>query len=83
MKKNRDPRWDEEFTFTLEEPPTNDRMHFEVVSTSSRMGLIHPKVQLITNKHIKKYDIYIYRYILSVIKGFFFLHPSLLLDDST
>ncbi|KVI07324.1 C2 calcium-dependent membrane targeting [Cynara cardunculus var. scolymus] len=46
VKKNRDPRWDEEFAFTLEEPPTNDRMHFEVVSTSSRMGLIHPKESL-------------------------------------
>ncbi|XP_071713812.1 synaptotagmin-2-like [Rutidosis leptorrhynchoides] len=46
VKKNRDPRWDEEFTFTLEEPPTNDKMHFEVVSTSSRMGLIHPKETL-------------------------------------
>ena len=28
----------------LEEPPTNDRLHVEVVSTSSRMGLLHPKV---------------------------------------
>lgn len=46
VKKNRDPRWGEEFSFTLEEPPTNDRMHFEVVSTSSRMGLIHPKETL-------------------------------------
>lgn len=47
VKKNRDPRWDEEFSYTLEEPPTNDRMHFEVVSTSSRLGLLHPKVQRI------------------------------------
>ena len=46
IKKNRDPRWEEEFQFTLEEPPTNDRIHVEVVSTSSRMGLLHPKVQL-------------------------------------
>lgn len=49
MKKNRDPRWEEEFTFTLDEPPTNERMHLEVVSTSKRMGLIHPKVQWILN----------------------------------
>lgn len=28
----------------LDEPPTNDRLHVEVVSTSKRMGLLHPKV---------------------------------------
>lgn len=44
VKKNRDPRWDEEFTFMLEEPPVKDRMHVEVLSTSSRIGLLHPKV---------------------------------------
>jgi hypothetical protein len=44
VKKNRDPRWEEEFEFMLEEPPTKDRLHFEVVSASSRMGLLHPKV---------------------------------------
>lgn len=44
VKKNRDPRWEEEFQFTLEEPPTNDRLHVEVVSASSRIGLLHPKV---------------------------------------
>ncbi|KAL6316503.1 hypothetical protein AAG906_018206 [Vitis piasezkii] len=46
IKKNRDPRWEEEFSFMLEEPPTNDRIHVEVVSTSSRMGLLHPKETL-------------------------------------
>ncbi|CBI19897.3 hypothetical protein VitviT2T_027910 [Vitis vinifera] len=46
VKKNRDPRWEEEFQFMLEEPPTNDRIHVEVVSTSSRMGLLHPKETL-------------------------------------
>ncbi|XP_043709297.1 synaptotagmin-1 [Telopea speciosissima] len=46
LKKNRDPRWEEEFTFTLEEPPTNDKLHVEVISTSSRMGLLHPKETL-------------------------------------
>ncbi|KAI8548957.1 hypothetical protein RHMOL_Rhmol07G0313900 [Rhododendron molle] len=46
VKKNRDPRWEEEFQFMLEEPPTNDRIHVEVVSTSSRMGLLHPKEAL-------------------------------------
>ncbi|KAL3639048.1 Synaptotagmin-2 [Castilleja foliolosa] len=43
VKKNRDPRWDEEFQFLLDEPPSNDRVHVEVVSNSKRMGLIHPK----------------------------------------
>lgn len=47
VKKNRDPRWEEEFQFMVEEPPTNDRLHVEVVSTSSRMGLLHPKVSLL------------------------------------
>lgn len=28
----------------LEEPPVNDRVHMEVVSTSTRIGLLHPKV---------------------------------------
>ncbi|XP_049402914.1 synaptotagmin-1-like isoform X2 [Solanum stenotomum] len=46
VKKNRDPRWGEEFTFVLEEPPVNDRLHMEVVSTSTRIGLLHPKETL-------------------------------------
>ncbi|MBA0575081.1 hypothetical protein Golob_027647 [Gossypium lobatum] len=46
IKKNRDPRWDEEFQFRLEEPPTNDRLHVEVYSTSSRIGLLHSKESL-------------------------------------
>ncbi|KAJ4823638.1 Synaptotagmin-2 [Turnera subulata] len=46
VKKNRDPRWEEEFQFMLEEPPTNDKIHVEVISTSSRMGLLHPKETL-------------------------------------
>lgn len=44
VKKNRDPRWEEEFQFMLEEPPINDRLHVEVCSSSSRIGLLHPKV---------------------------------------
>lgn len=46
VKKNRDPRWEEEFTFVLEEPPVNDRVHVEVVSASTRIGLLHPKETL-------------------------------------
>ncbi|OIW05649.1 hypothetical protein TanjilG_23435 [Lupinus angustifolius] len=45
IKRNRDPRWEEEFGFTLEEPPTNQRLHVEVISTSSRK-LIHQKESL-------------------------------------
>lgn len=49
VRKNRDPRFNEEFNFMLEEPPkAHDRLHVEVVSTSSRMGLLHPKVQITT-----------------------------------
>ncbi|KAL7118540.1 hypothetical protein ACP275_02G008500 [Erythranthe tilingii] len=46
IKKNRDPRWEEEFTFVLDEPPVKDKMHLEVLSTSSRIGLLHPKETL-------------------------------------
>ncbi|KZV39724.1 synaptotagmin-2 [Dorcoceras hygrometricum] len=46
VKKSRDPRWEEEFQFTLDEPPTNDKIHVEVISTSKRMGLLHPKETL-------------------------------------
>ncbi|GFS35987.1 calcium-dependent lipid-binding (CaLB domain) family protein [Actinidia rufa] len=66
VKKNRDPRWEEEFQFMMDEPPTNDRIHVEVVSTSSRMGLLHPKEALgyvdinlsdvVSNKRINERD---------------------------
>lgn len=46
VKKNRDPKWGEEFEFTLEDPPTNDKIRVEVFSSSSRIGLIHPKESL-------------------------------------
>lgn len=46
VKKNRDPRWEEEFTFMLEEPPLREKLHVEVLSTSSRIGLLHPKETL-------------------------------------
>ncbi|XP_078440724.1 calcium-dependent lipid-binding (CaLB domain) family protein [Wolffia australiana] len=39
VKKNRDPRWEEEFTFMCEEPPVNDRIHVEVVSKAPTIGL--------------------------------------------
>ncbi|GMI91340.1 synaptotagmin 2 [Hibiscus trionum] len=46
IRKNRDPRWDEEFQFTLDEPPTNEKLHVEIFSTSSRMGIMHSKESL-------------------------------------
>ncbi|KAE8716744.1 Synaptotagmin-3 [Hibiscus syriacus] len=46
VKKNRDPRWEEEFTFMLDEPPVNDKLHVEVLSSSSGIGLLHPKETL-------------------------------------
>ncbi|XVE93610.1 hypothetical protein REPUB_Repub01dG0208900 [Reevesia pubescens] len=46
VKKNRDPRWEEEFNFMLDEPPINDKLHVEVLSSSSRIGLLHPKETL-------------------------------------
>ncbi|XP_074582295.1 synaptotagmin-2-like isoform X2 [Curcuma longa] len=45
IKKNRDPRWDEEFQFVCEEPPTNEKMHVEVVSRPPSIG-IHSKEML-------------------------------------
>ncbi|RHN61480.1 putative C2 domain-containing protein [Medicago truncatula] len=45
IKKNRDPRWEDEFQFIAEEPPTNDKLHVEVVSSSSRT-LLHQKESL-------------------------------------
>ncbi|CAI0445304.1 unnamed protein product [Linum tenue] len=46
IKKSRDPRWEEEFQFMLEEPPTNEKLHVEITSSSKRMGMLHPKVQI-------------------------------------
>ncbi|KAH9625474.1 hypothetical protein KSS87_008137 [Heliosperma pusillum] len=58
VKKNRDPRFGEEFSFTLEEPPTDDRVHVEVCSVSSRIGLLHPKAavthELVNGKSLVK-----------------------------
>uniref|UniRef100_A0A6N2LML3 C2 domain-containing protein n=1 Tax=Salix viminalis TaxID=40686 RepID=A0A6N2LML3_SALVM len=46
VKKNRDPRWEEEFQYTLDKPPSNEKLHVEVSSTSSRIGLLHPRESL-------------------------------------
>ncbi|KAL8459163.1 hypothetical protein ACS0TY_036580 [Phlomoides rotata] len=46
MKRTREPRWEEEFQFVLEEPPTTDRIHVEITSSSKKIGLRHPKESL-------------------------------------
>ncbi|KAK4798678.1 hypothetical protein SAY86_031004 [Trapa natans] len=46
VRKTRSPRWEEEFQFVLEDPPTNDKLLIEVFSTSSRIGLLHSKESL-------------------------------------
>ncbi|CAJ2675773.1 synaptotagmin-2-like [Trifolium pratense] len=46
VRKNRDPRWGETFQFTLDEPPTKERLYVEVQSASSKLGLLHPKENL-------------------------------------
>ncbi|CAM0945777.1 unnamed protein product [Alopecurus aequalis] len=43
--KNRDPRWEEEFQFVCEEPPTNDKMQIDVMSRPPSIG-IHSKENL-------------------------------------
>ncbi|XP_024317078.1 synaptotagmin-2 isoform X5 [Brachypodium distachyon] len=45
IKKNRDPRWEQEFEFVCEEPPTNDKMQIEVISRPPSIG-IHSKENL-------------------------------------
>ncbi|RLN03282.1 synaptotagmin-1-like [Panicum miliaceum] len=46
IKKNRDPRWEDEFEFVCEEPPVNDKMHVEVLSKAPKKGLIYGKETL-------------------------------------
>ncbi|CAL5058423.1 unnamed protein product [Urochloa decumbens] len=45
IKKNRDPRWEQEFEFVCEEPPINEKMQVEVISRPSSLG-IHSKESL-------------------------------------
>jgi Ca2+-dependent lipid-binding protein len=46
IKKNRDPRWEQEFQFVCEEPPINDKMQIEVISRPPSIG-IHSKVSFL------------------------------------
>ncbi|XP_039008819.1 synaptotagmin-2-like isoform X1 [Hibiscus syriacus] len=56
-RKNRDPRWDEEFQFTLDEPPANEKLHVEIFSTSSRIGLLHSKQESLGHVTISLADV--------------------------
>ncbi|PSS05083.1 Synaptotagmin-3 like [Actinidia chinensis var. chinensis] len=38
IKKTRDPLWNEEFQFMLEQPPVSDKIHIEVISKRTGIG---------------------------------------------
>lgn len=44
VKKNREPRWDAEFTWNLEEAPENEHLLLEVHSRGSSMNMVHRQV---------------------------------------
>ncbi|KAL2651010.1 hypothetical protein R1flu_019138 [Riccia fluitans] len=44
IKKSRDPRWEEDFEYTLDDPPLNDRLLLEICSKSK--NLIHSRETL-------------------------------------
>lgn len=46
IKKNRDPRWDKEFQWQLEDTPANDRLRVEVHSKGSSMNMVHRQESL-------------------------------------
>lgn len=45
IKKNRDPKWEEEFHFVCEEPPINEKLHVEVYSKPSKVAILSSKVR--------------------------------------
>ncbi|KAL8218257.1 hypothetical protein R6Q57_021630 [Mikania cordata] len=38
IRRTRDPKWNEEFQFMLEEPPIQDKIHIKIMSKRSRMS---------------------------------------------
>ncbi|KAG0555022.1 hypothetical protein KC19_12G137600 [Ceratodon purpureus] len=46
IKKNRDPRWDTEFTWDLADSPASDKLHIEVHSKGSSMNMVHRQESL-------------------------------------
>ncbi|KAL4575203.1 hypothetical protein LXL04_022045 [Taraxacum kok-saghyz] len=45
VKKTRDPKWNEEFQFMLEEPPIHDKIHIQIMSKRTRINF-HAKESL-------------------------------------
>ncbi|XP_076910844.1 synaptotagmin-3-like [Bidens hawaiensis] len=41
IRRTRDPKWNEEFEFMLEEPPIQDKIHIKIMSKRSRMSFYH------------------------------------------
>ncbi|KAL8242161.1 hypothetical protein R6Q59_012463 [Mikania micrantha] len=41
IKRTRDPKWNEEFQFMLEEPPIHDRIHVKIMSRRTRMSFFY------------------------------------------
>uniref|UniRef100_A0A0E0N465 Synaptotagmin n=1 Tax=Oryza rufipogon TaxID=4529 RepID=A0A0E0N465_ORYRU len=81
IKKNRDPRWEEEIEFVCEEPPANDKLHVEVLSKPPKKGLIHGKETLgyidinladvISNKRINETNHLIDSKTVGIVIGYF------------
>ncbi|KAK9023113.1 hypothetical protein V6N11_003343 [Hibiscus sabdariffa] len=82
IRKTRDPRWDEEFQFTLDEPPTDEKLHVEIFSTSSRMGIMHSKQESLGHVTISLADVVSNRRINESINGYSDLEVLLKLKSS-
>ncbi|KAL8242164.1 hypothetical protein R6Q59_012466, partial [Mikania micrantha] len=41
IKRTRDPKWNEEFQFMLEEPPIHDKIHVKIMSRRTRMSFFY------------------------------------------
>ncbi|XVE99297.1 hypothetical protein REPUB_Repub03eG0186600 [Reevesia pubescens] len=55
MKRTRDPLWNEEFQFMLEEPPLNEKIHIEVMS--KRTGISFRSKECLGNVDINLTDV--------------------------
>nr|XP_043625745.1 synaptotagmin-1-like [Erigeron canadensis] len=55
IKKTSYPKWQEEFTFVLEQPPTEEKLHLEVISTPW-MGIIYRKEESMGYIDVKAVD---------------------------
>ena len=40
IKKNRNPRWDEHFSYMIDEPPLQEKLHVEVFSKHRTFGFM-------------------------------------------